>query len=321
MPWEDPAAAVVFGGSPERIHATLVDGEFRYVRGEEREWLEELRSSARAAPADECSAAQRLASPRGRVGDDTLFFYRLRRHAKWMFVLLALVFGLGFVFFGVGSGSSIGDLLQGNLNFGGSSSASISSLQKKVQKNPEDAAAWLKLSQAYQAKGQTDQAVAPLKRYMALRPKDSARSRRSSRCSRRARSTLAQQAYNAQTRPASRSPPTRPAASAPRSRGPGHLRPDRAGRADEGHRPAVDADAQATTAFKEAESSLKKLVAVSPDDTSTLFQYAQIAQYAGDSTTALAGYRKFLKLAPDDPKAAVAKQQIKALAPPPAKNQ
>jgi 5-methylthioadenosine/S-adenosylhomocysteine deaminase len=49
VPWEDPAAAVVFGGSPERIHATLVDGEFRYVRGEEKEWLEELRSSARLA--------------------------------------------------------------------------------------------------------------------------------------------------------------------------------------------------------------------------------------------------------------------------------
>ena len=54
----------------------------------------------------------------------------------------------------------------------------------------------------------------------------------------------------------------------------------------------------------------------SPDDTSTLFQYAQIAQYAGDSTTALAGYKKSLKLAPDDPQAAVAKQAIKSLAPP-----
>ena len=33
------------------------------------------------------------------------------------------------------------------------------------------------------------------------------------------------------------------------------------------------------------------------------------------STTALAGYKKFVKLAPDDPKAAVAKQAIKSLAP------
>ena len=32
--------------------------------------------------------------------EDTMFFPRLRRHAKWMFVLLALVFGLGFVIFG-----------------------------------------------------------------------------------------------------------------------------------------------------------------------------------------------------------------------------
>ena len=34
--------------------------------------------------------------------EDTMFFPRLRRHAKWMFVLLALVFELGFVVFGVG---------------------------------------------------------------------------------------------------------------------------------------------------------------------------------------------------------------------------
>ena len=33
LPWEDPAAAVVFGGGPERILATLVGGETRYERG------------------------------------------------------------------------------------------------------------------------------------------------------------------------------------------------------------------------------------------------------------------------------------------------
>ena len=27
LPWEDPAAAVVYGGSPGRITATLVDGQ------------------------------------------------------------------------------------------------------------------------------------------------------------------------------------------------------------------------------------------------------------------------------------------------------
>ena len=33
LPWEDPAAAVVYGGSPDRILATLVDGQTRYERG------------------------------------------------------------------------------------------------------------------------------------------------------------------------------------------------------------------------------------------------------------------------------------------------
>jgi 5-methylthioadenosine/S-adenosylhomocysteine deaminase len=33
LPWEDPAAAVVLGGSPPRVAATLVDGEIRYERG------------------------------------------------------------------------------------------------------------------------------------------------------------------------------------------------------------------------------------------------------------------------------------------------
>ena len=33
LPWEDPAAAVVYGGSPERVLTTLVDGEARYEKG------------------------------------------------------------------------------------------------------------------------------------------------------------------------------------------------------------------------------------------------------------------------------------------------
>jgi cytosine/adenosine deaminase-related metal-dependent hydrolase len=33
LPWEDPAAAVVLGGSPDRVEATIVGGEVRYERG------------------------------------------------------------------------------------------------------------------------------------------------------------------------------------------------------------------------------------------------------------------------------------------------
>jgi 5-methylthioadenosine/S-adenosylhomocysteine deaminase len=47
LPWEDPAAAVVYGGSPGRITATLVDGQTRYERGGSE--CHELIDAARAA--------------------------------------------------------------------------------------------------------------------------------------------------------------------------------------------------------------------------------------------------------------------------------
>jgi cytosine/adenosine deaminase-related metal-dependent hydrolase len=47
LPWDDPATAVVFGGSPERVVATFVDGEARYERGG-FEW-QELTAAAHSA--------------------------------------------------------------------------------------------------------------------------------------------------------------------------------------------------------------------------------------------------------------------------------
>lgn len=47
LPWEDPAVALVFGGSPERVRLTLVDGEARYEKGG-MEWLELRRAAASA---------------------------------------------------------------------------------------------------------------------------------------------------------------------------------------------------------------------------------------------------------------------------------
>jgi 5-methylthioadenosine/S-adenosylhomocysteine deaminase len=47
LPWEDPAAAVVFGGSPERVQLTLVEGEERYRKGG-TSWHELRHAAARA---------------------------------------------------------------------------------------------------------------------------------------------------------------------------------------------------------------------------------------------------------------------------------
>src|SRR5215210_9142873 len=90
-----------------------------------------------------------------RAVEDTMFFPKLRAHARWMFVLLAIVFGGGFVFLGVGSGSSgIGDVLSnwGDL-FGSSSgsSAQVKKDRKRIEENPKDYAAYKDLAAALAA--------------------------------------------------------------------------------------------------------------------------------------------------------------------------
>ena len=55
-PVEDPAAAVVYGGSPERVLETIVDGQTRYTNQEGEKWRE-VRSTASAA-------RQRMLAPR-----------------------------------------------------------------------------------------------------------------------------------------------------------------------------------------------------------------------------------------------------------------
>src|ERR671931_1268397 len=96
--------------------------------------------------------------------EDQLFFARLRRHTKWMFVLLALVFAVGFVAFGVGSGSTgISDIFRNGL-FGGGGGSGTSGRgkddQKKISANPKNIEAHRDLATLYQQKQETAQAIA-----------------------------------------------------------------------------------------------------------------------------------------------------------------
>src|SRR5919109_5233096 len=80
------------------------------------------------------------------VIEDTMFFPKLRRHAKWMFVFLALVFAVGFVGFGVGAGGTgIGDILRGGT---GSGAPSADDAQKRIDENPNDVQAFRDLATA-----------------------------------------------------------------------------------------------------------------------------------------------------------------------------
>src|SRR5712691_7790750 len=99
--------------------------------------------------------------------EQSMFFPRLRRQAKWVFVFLALVFAVGFVAFGVGSGSSgISDILRGNFFGGGGSStgSQIKADQQKIARNPKSIEAYLDLSAIYQQQQKQSDAIATLRR-------------------------------------------------------------------------------------------------------------------------------------------------------------
>ena len=72
--------------------------------------------------------------------EDLMFFPKLRRKAKWVFLLLAIAFALGFVAFGVGTGvggTSIGDVLRDIFSSSGGGQ-DLDSLKQDAAKNPND---------------------------------------------------------------------------------------------------------------------------------------------------------------------------------------
>jgi cytochrome c-type biogenesis protein CcmH/NrfG len=249
-----------------------------------------------------------------------MFFPKLRTHAKWMFVLLALVFAGGFVLFGVGSGSNgIGDVLSDWLNIGQASSGpSTSSLEKKTRENPEDAKAWSDLAAAYAADQRTDDAIRALQRAVALRPRDvDALQQLVGQYQRQLQDLQTEAAGVQATSPAVDSSAFEPPVSTPFGKAfadPSSLQ-DPIQQALAAH--VTDDLGKLQVRYGEIQEKLlaadKKVVAADPTDPSAQYQLATAADGAGDTLTAEAAYRKFLQLSPDDPLAAQVKQRLKQL--------
>ena len=276
-------------------------------------------SSVDVTPAPKRQEPQRPA-PRPKTIEDQLFFARIRRRSKWVFVFLAVVFVASFVLFGVGSGSSgLGDLLNGSWIFGsgnkGSSTPGVKKAQKLVDTRPKDPASYRALATAYQAAGKPDDAISPLTKYTELRPKDSdalleLASLYGGKASRLTTEAQIRQSY-----------PTLVGGSA--------FLPDSG--TDIGKALASDQVVEAvqsrdsdkiTKLYSEVSSTYgqqvgtyKKLVALDPQDSTLLVQLAQAQQQSGDNAGAIASYKKFLEISPDDPSANAVKQQLQALQP------
>jgi DNA-binding SARP family transcriptional activator len=255
-----------------------------------------------------------------------MFFPRLRAHAKWVFVLLAIVFAGGFVFLGVGSGSGIGDLLSGNIGnlFGGggtSVSGQIKKDRSKIRKNPKDVAAYRDLASALRGQNKTLEAIQAYQGLLKVKPKDVD-----------ALTQLA--ALYLQRGDEQRSVATAIQAAAPSSDSSTFLPPTTSpfgkalsGTADPvtGFDPIDNAVTSKTTtasskafqeeisAYQSAVATYKTLAALTPNDPLVQTQLATAAEQASDSRTAIAAYKRFLVLAPQDPLAPAVRQRLKQL--------
>jgi tetratricopeptide (TPR) repeat protein len=245
------------------------------------------------------------------VIEDTMFFPRLRRHAKWMFLFLALAFGLGFVGFGVGAGGvGFGDIIR---DAAGGGAPSVSDAEQKVLDNPKDPQAFRDLATAQQAAGNTDDAIEALEGYVSLRPKDTDALRELASLYLSKASAAQQRAQIYQVRSDYLAP------GAIRDTifqiGGSPLEPDPITNAVsssyDGQISAASSEAQ--TASAQAVDAYRKITEAQPKDPSVQLELAQAAQAAGDVATTVAAYEAFLRLAPDDPTAPEVRRILKQL--------
>lgn len=224
-----------------------------------------------------------------------MFFPRLRRHAKWMFLFLALAFGLGFVGFGVGAGGvGFGDILRGR---GGTSGVpSISDAEKRVLDNPKNPQAFRDLAAAHQAVGNTDDAIDALESLVGLRPKDADALRQLAAQYLQKLDEAQQRTQIAQIREAYLAPGVAVASAIQLGTRP--LDPDPISSAISS---AVTQDsatsyADAQQAAAKYVDTYRRLAATNPKDASLQLEYAQQAESVGDSAAAIAGYERFLSI-------------------------
>ena len=269
------------------------------------------------------AAKSRKAQPSGRRRhasggnpNQQLFFSRMRRRAKPMYVILAVLFFLSFAFLGVGSGSNSGlDQLFSGLNIFGGGGSSVSKAQKEVQKHPTDPKGFRDLATAYEGKSDTAGAISALQSYTSLKKKDVAAWNELAGLQQSQAQVFLQayqDAFNAR-QAAAPSQLLLPTGKLGKAFGTNPLEQAAAQRADT----SVNELSQRTQlAFSDVETTYETVTKLAPKDPNAWFNLAEAAQQAGDNTKAVKGYKTYLKLSPGASTAPQIKQLIKQLSPP-----
>jgi tetratricopeptide (TPR) repeat protein len=246
-----------------------------------------------------------------------MFFPKLRRKAKWVFLALALVFGLGFVVFGVGtgvSGTSIGDILNDVFRSGGSDQPSVEDARDRLAADPNDAGAQLELANALQAAGETEEAIAALLRYGELRPQDIDAKLQLAGLYDRQVSEARNRVAAIQAQAAGAAPgqlfglPTDSELGLALSQDPIEQA------ITAGSNARVDAAvADFRAAAARSQLVYEELTLLDPNEPSYFLRLGQASEFAGDIDAAIAAYEQFLELSPDDSSAPLVEQQLEIL--------
>ncbi|MGH3022335.1 MAG: tetratricopeptide repeat protein [Gaiellaceae bacterium] len=245
-----------------------------------------------------------------------MFFPKLRRKAKWVFLLLAVFFGGGFLVFGVGTGagSGIGDYFADLLNRPiATEGLSLEDAREAVEERPNDPEARLELARAAQREAQVDEAIAAYERYRTMRPRDEDALRSLA-------ALYGQEIALAQERAAIASGQAQEA-SLPRTLAPqdspflqeilGNEITDSISSQAQARASAADAEAQRLSALQLA--VYQDLTLLVDDDPLLWIQFAQASESAQDYESAVAAYERFLELAPNNPSAEQIRERIEAL--------
>ena len=267
-------------------------------------------AKAKAAQSTKTRARGRRRHSGGGNPNQDLFFVRLRRHQKWVYALLAVVFGLSFVLVGVGSGGSGGLIDNFKGIFGGSGGGSVSKAQDEIKKNP--AKGYQDLALAYEQKGDLKNATEALKSYLVIRKTDAATWATLAGLEMSQGSKFATQFQNAQQAAQTADP------SAPFL--PGGVLGSAVGQNPTYQGASQDAATRtsllyqkATGAYGDAVTHYQRASKLRPKNTSYLQQLATAAQNAGNTQVTVNALKRYLKVDPNSPLKAQYEKAIKAL--------
>lgn len=268
-------------------------------------------TQARRKPAPEPPKRKKSAP----AWEDQLFFSRLRHHAKLIFLLLAIVFAVSFVFLGVGSGSNgITDALQSffGRSTGSSLGSQIHSKQQALARHPKDVNLYLDLAGTYQADQQEAKALATLQKAHTIAPRNVDVLNRIAAL------------YGSQAgRAADEYTATATSLSLQDVQSPGVYASSALGQALTSDPYTAALRTQLNDAYTKATGAYGKVAAIyqqaaqyskgTANEPNELLQWASASRNANDVQGALTAYKRFLKVAPDNPNAPAVKQTIAQL--------